>query len=146
MSDPRISPPVDVECVLRAALRMMLTGVDEPAVFTDTVTGHTPLGEVGDLDDLRAQVSDWRDGLTDPELVVDTIAIDGDAAMVRWRLAAQHTGEVLVNEDELFEPTGRHVTVEVTSEFQLAGGRISAFRHDYDLDDLLRQLRDLGPP
>ena len=48
---------------------------------------------------------------------------------------------VLVNEDLLFEATGRRVTLPVTSEFGFRGARICSFRHDYDLDDLLRQLR-----
>ena len=96
-------------------------------------------------DDLRAQVIDWRDGLTNVDLVVDAIAIDGTTAMARWQLDAHHTGVVLVNEDLLFEATGRRVTLPVTSEFGLRGARVCSFRHDYDLDDLLRQLREGEP-
>jgi hypothetical protein len=141
MSDPRMSPPPDVDAVVRSALDMMVTGVDEPGVFTDDVTGRTPLGEVHGRDDLRAQVIDWRDGLTSVDLVVDGIAIDGTTAMARWHLDAHHTGDVLVNEDLLFEATGRRVILAVTSEFGFRGTRICSFRHDYDIDDLLQQLR-----
>jgi len=135
-----MSARVDVEQVLRSALQMMVTGEDAPGVFTEDVTGTTPVGEVNGCGELRAQVSDWRDGLTDVDLVVDGIAVDGTTAMVRWRLAAQHTGVVLVNEDVIFEPSGRRVALTVSSEFSFRDDRICWFRHDYDLDDVLRQL------
>jgi hypothetical protein len=141
MSDPQPSPPFDVEPAIRSALLLMVTGVDEPSMFTEDVTGRTPFGQVNGRDDLLAQVTDWRDGLTSAELVVDGIAVDGTTAMVRWQLAARHTGVVLVNEDLLFEPTDRCVTLQVISEFAFQGERIGSFRHDYDRDDLLRQLR-----
>ena len=140
MSDPQLSPPLDVEQVVHCALQLMITGEDDPTVFTDDVTGQTPLGEVFGRDDLLAQVSDWREGLTGAEFVVEGLAVDGSTAMVRWQLAGTHTGGVLVNEDVLFEATGRRVTVAVTSEFDLRGPLICWFRHDYDLDDVLRQL------
>ena len=140
MSDPQLSPAFDVEQVVLSALGVMVTGEDEPTAFTDDVTGQTPLGEVNGRADLLAQVSDWREGLTGAEFAVEGLAVDGSMAMVRWQLAGTHTGGVLVNEDVLFEPTGRRVTVAVTSEFDFQGPLICWFRHDYDLDDLLRQL------
>ena len=140
-----MSRPAGVERAVQGALQLMATGV-ESDVFTDDVTGWTPLGEVHGRDQLRDQVTDWRDGMTDIDLVVDGIAVDGATAMARWRLSARHTGVVLVNEDLLYEPSGQEVTVAVTSEFGFRDERICWFRHDYDLDDLLRQLRaaDLG--
>jgi hypothetical protein len=140
MSEPRMPPPADVEAAVRRALMMMVTGQEEPGLFTADVTGQTPLGEVHGPDELRAQVSDWRDGLTDVELTVHHLVVDGTTAKVDWQLDARHTGVVLVNEDLLFEATDHHVTLPVTSEFGLRGARICSFQHDYDLDGLLRQL------
>jgi hypothetical protein len=136
----RSSPPCDIEQVVRSVLLVMVTGVDEPSVFTHDVTDQTPLGEVCGRDDLVARASDWRDGLTSPDLLVEDIAVDGTTAMVRWQLAALHTGDILLNEDLLFERTGRRVTLRVVTEFGFRGELVCSFRHDYDLDDLLRQL------
>ena len=85
-----------------------------------------PLGEVNGRDELVAQVSDWRDGLTGTELVVDGIAVDGSTRHGEVAAHRDHTGVVLVNEDVLFEPTGSRVTLasppSSTSEVTASAG------------------------
>ena len=45
----------------------------------------------------RTQLSDWRDGLTDVEVAVDRMAIDGVEAAVEWHFDARHSGVVVLD-------------------------------------------------
>jgi hypothetical protein len=126
---------------------MTLVTGDQPApgVFSDDVTGHSPMLDLQGCDQLRAQLSDRRGGLTDVQLDLTRIEVKGATVTVDWRFAAIHTGAMLVEEDVLFEPSGRRVTLEVTSDLRFCNGRICSFEHHYDLGGLLRQLA-VDPP
>jgi ketosteroid isomerase-like protein len=110
------------------------------ALFTEDVVGASPLVEVNNREDLRAQLSDRRDGLTEIDVCFDAITGDEPTVVVSWRVAADHTGEILVNEDAFYEPTGRRFRMSVVSHLTFREGRISAFRHEYDADGLRSQL------
>ena len=143
MSDRPSSPGVGLEPVVRAAIEMMVTGQPDSALtlFTEDVEMVGPMGGANGREQLRTVLSDWQDGLTDIEVVVDRLAIDGAEAVVDWHFDARHTGVVFLMEDMLFEPTGNQVTLHLTSELVFRGQRICSLRHDYDLDELVRQLR-----
>ena len=142
MIDPRSASDLDIEPVVRAALDMMATGQPEGlAMVTADVEMRGPMGEVRGRDLLRTHLSDWRDGLTDVDIVVERMAVDRGAVIVDWHLAGRHTGAVFLMEDLLFEPTGRRVDLDITTQLVFRGRRICAFQHEYVLDDLLRQLR-----
>jgi len=120
---------------------MMATG--DPgglALVTADVEMKGPMGEFRGRDQVRSQLSDWRDGLTDIEISVKRLAVDGVAVVADWHLAARHTGAVFLMEDMLFEPTGHRVDLDITTELELRGPLICALRHHFDLADLLQQL------
>lgn len=126
--------------LLTRALRAMASGdVTDIGVFTPDVRAQSPHMKVARRDELEDQLSDRAGTLSNIELVVDSIERTGDEAALRWHLDADHTGPVLVNEDVLVEPSGRHIHVAVSSWVQLRDGRISAFRHDYDDEALMAQ-------
>jgi SnoaL-like polyketide cyclase len=142
MSDPPSASSLDLEPVVRAVLVMMATGqADDLALVTEDVAMRGPMADVDGRDQLRTHLSDWRDGLSDVEIVVDRIAVDGVAAIVDWHFTGRHTGVALLMEDMLFDPTGNDVSVSVTTELVFRGQQIGSLRHDYDLDELVRQLR-----
>ena len=142
MSDRRSSPSSDVEPVVRAALEMMVTGRVDPLVsFTDDVEMQGPMGGASGRKQLKTQLSDWQDGLSDIEITVDRMAVDGSAVAVEWHFDARHSGVAFLMEDMLFEPTGNHVALHLTSEITFRGDRICLLRNSYDLEELVRQLR-----
>ena len=70
---------------MRAALEMMVTGRVDPLVsFTDDVEMQGPMGGASGREQLKTQLSDWRDGLSDIEVTVDRMAVDGSAVAVDW--------------------------------------------------------------
>ena len=86
-----------------------------------------PMGEVPTgRDQLRTHLSDWQDGLTDVEIVVDRMAVDGAAVVVDWHFHGRHTGVALLMEDMLFDPTGNQVTCQLTERARLPGATASA--------------------
>jgi hypothetical protein len=142
MNVPRLPATFDAEQVLRSALWMMASGeADALELLTEDVCAVTPFGEMHGRAEFDAQLADWREGFSNVALDVEGMALDGTSALVRWRLAADHTGVVLVNEDLFFEPTGRRVNLRLATQIEFRGVRICQFRHDYALDDLVDQLR-----
>jgi hypothetical protein len=142
VSDARTTPRFDAEEVVRAALTMMATGKPDGLVFlTADVEMSGPMGEFRGRDQLRAHLSDWREGLTDIEIDVQRLAVDGAAVFAGWHLAARHTGAVFLMEDMLFEATGRPLDLDITTELMFRGQQICSLRHTFDLEVLLRQLR-----
>ena len=140
-SDPRASQRLDQEQLIRAALTMMATGEPDGLEFlTADVEMRGPMGEFHGRDQLRAQLSDWRDGLTDIEIAIERMAVDGPSIVVAWHLAARHSGAVFLMEDMLFEATGRPLDLDITTELEFRGRKICSLRHDFELDELLRQL------
>jgi hypothetical protein len=132
----------DLEQVVWEACEMMATGKpDALALVTSDVEMEGPMGLTVGRERLRHQLSDWQDGLTSVEVVVDRMAVDGAVAVVEWHLDGRHTGMVFLMEDELFEPTGNRVVLEIRSEVEFRGERICSLRNDYELDALLEQLR-----
>ena len=59
------------------------------------------------------------------------------ARFATWSMSGDHTGELLVNEDEFFEPSGRRIELSATSYVRLRGGQICAFRSVYGHGDLV---------
>src|SRR5436190_1107538 len=121
---------------------MMATGEPDALMHvTADVEMRGPMGEYHGRDQVRAQLSDWRDGLSDVEIVIQRTAVDGAGFVVEWHLDGSHTGAVFLMEDMLFEGTGRHIGLDVTTEVVFRDRQICSLRHAFDLDDLVRQLR-----
>ena len=128
-------PSPEVERSVRTAVSSLVTG--EPSaltLFTEDVTGASPLVRIHGREELRAQLADRRDGLSDVEVHIDVVTGDDDEVVVTWRFCGDHTGPIFVNEDTLFEPSGRRLQASVVTRFTLRDGRICAFTSEYDPD------------
>lgn len=71
---------------------------------------------------------------------VDTLEEMGNKAVAEWRVAADHTGPLLVADELLIEPTGRRLSLAGASFAEFSDGRISSIRHYFDDAALLEQM------
>ncbi|WP_280266306.1 ester cyclase [Nocardia wallacei] len=73
---------------------------------------------------------------TDPSFDILDIMGEDDGVMVRWRMQATHTGELMG-----IPATGRKISMEAFALFRFVGDRISARHAVVDRLGLLRQLQ-----
>lgn len=128
--------------VLRDAMRAAVTG-DRALVeraYTEDVTGWSPVTQVASRDDLAADLPGSPAGFSDVELVLDPVDAVGDKLIAEWRMAAIHTGLLVLDDEVALEPTGRRVELRgvVVAEFE--GDRIRRFRQYWNEVELLDGL------
>jgi ketosteroid isomerase-like protein len=135
--------------LLGLALRAIVAGdARAGSLFTDDVVIDSPNMHVTSRAELEDQLGDRAGALTDVDLIVEGVGFGVGGVRVNWTASGNHTGAVLVNEDELFEASGRPVRLSASSIVTLRGGLISGLRTDYDDIDLRRQVAaqvDLRP-
>jgi hypothetical protein len=141
VSDRPSGLPPELERSVLAAVTALVTGeLSALDAFADDVTGRSPLVDVASREDLEAQLVDRQGGFTAVDLVLHDLTTCDTEVVVSWRFSGDHTGEMLLNEDTLVEPTGRRVTLEVVTRFTLRDGRITSFLSEYDGDRLWADL------
>jgi hypothetical protein len=128
--------------VVRRALWAIVAG-DMGAIelFTEDVVGDSPNTCVRSRSELEFQLIDREGALSNIEFTIGSFESVGAGAFAAWSMSADHTGEVLFNEDELFEASGLRIRLLATTAVQFRGRRICAFRTDYDDGDLYDQIR-----
>ena len=108
--------------VLLKALEAEVGGAsaDLGTLFTDDVVGWSPYASVSGLPDLT-ELSALRE-FAFSNTVVMFRGLDevGNRAFAEWLIEADHTGPLVLDEDAVLEPTGRHV--------RLAGVTVADFR------------------
>ena len=141
MSGPPGDVPATLEWCVKNAVWWMATGEPLAAeVFTRDVVGTSPIMEAEGRDELLGKLSDRRGGMTNVEVGIDRVEGDEGEVVVTWHMAGDHTGPILVNEDVLYEPSGKRLRLAIVSTFTLREGAIASFHNEFDLDDLGRQL------
>ena len=141
MSGPTGDVPATFEWCVKNAVWWMATGEPLTAeVFTRDVVGTSPIMEAEGRDELLGKLSDRRGGMTNVEVGIDRVEGDEAEVVVTWHMAGDHTGPILVNEDVLYEPSGKRLRLAIVSTFTLREGAIASFHNEFDLDDLGRQL------
>ena len=145
MEDDETISLAEVGSVLGRALLGLIRGdVDVLELFTDDVVGDSPNTSVQSRIELEHQLSDRSEAISNIEFTIDHVEWVAPDFVVNWHMSGDHTGEMLLNEDQFFEPTGRRIEVHATTHVQFRTGRICAFQIAYDNQDLVEQLRG-GP-
>jgi ketosteroid isomerase-like protein len=128
--------------VLRDAMRAAVTGDQAliERVYTEDVTGWSPVTEASSRDDLAADVTGRADAFSDVELVLDPVDAVGDKLIAEWRLAATHSGLLAFDEELALEPSGRRVELRGVVVAEFAGDRIRRFRQYWNEVELLAGL------
>ena len=133
----------EATCLLRRALFALAVGdVGAIELFTEDVSGEGPNLNVRSRTELGHQLLDRAGALSNVDFDLDGVEACGPAEFVAtWRVAGDHTGEVMFNDDVFFDPTGRQVRLSVTTQVVFTQRRIAAFRTSYEDGDLFDQIR-----
>jgi hypothetical protein len=128
--------------LLRRALPAIVTGdVGALGLFTDDVSGDAPDLRVRSRAELECQLIDRAGALSRIELAITRLEPWEGGFTATWRLSGIHTGAMLINEDELFEPSGRRIELAAKTCVRFRDRRICAFEMIYEGQDLVDQIR-----
>jgi len=117
--------------------------VDLGTLFTDDVVGWSPYATVSGLTAL-ADLSALRE-LAFSNVVIMLRGLDevGNKAFAEWRIEADHTGPLVLDEDAVLEATGRHVQLAGFTVADFREGKIRSFRTYFDDISLIEQIVDV---
>jgi hypothetical protein len=135
-------PTSTKEAVLVQALEAAVTGDDSTLdqTFTEDVVGWSPNLAVTSRAELAEEFGDRHDALSNIVIAFDAIYVIGDNAIAEWRISADHTGPIVVDDDLQLEATGRTIVLAGATFAEFRGDQICAFRNYFDDAALLEQL------
>jgi predicted ester cyclase len=124
------------------ALETIIGAADEePAtLFTDDVIGWSPALHVSSLAELSDALADREQALSNVRVSVRSLQLSGAKATAEWRVDADHTGTLVLDEELTVPATGRHVHLGGATFAEFENGKIRAFRSYFDEMGLLEQL------
>jgi len=130
------------EAVLVGALEAAVTGDASNLAqnFTDDVVGWSPNLVVSSRAELAEEWGERHDALSNIVISFDAVYLVGDNAIAEWRLGADHTGPLVVDDDVVLEPTGARIVLAGATFAEFRGDQICAFRNYFDDAALLEQL------
>ena len=114
--------------------------VDLGTLFTDDVTGWSPYVTLSGLAAL-ADLAALREAAFS-NVVITFRGIDevGNKAFAEWVIEADHTGPLVLKEDDILEATGRHVELPGATVADFRDGKIRSYRTYFDDISLIEQL------
>ena len=113
---------------------------DPAALFTDDVSGWSPALNVSSLKELTETLAERDDALSNIKVDIRTLQSSGDRVVAEWRLDADHTGPLVLDDDVTVPPTGRHVHLGGATFAEFSGDKIQSFRTYFDDMALTEQL------
>ena len=123
---------------LHAIIRGDVRGIE---LFTEDVVGESPNMFVISRTELGNQLLDRARAFSNLEFTIDRLERAAPGFVATWHMSADHTGDVLFNEDEFFEATGRRIELSAMTWFQFRARLICAFRTTYDGRDPFDEMR-----
>jgi ketosteroid isomerase-like protein len=114
--------------------------VDLETVFTDDVVGWSPYVTVSGLTAVAA-LSALREAAFS-NVVITYRGLDevGNKAFAEWLVEGDHTGPLVLGEDNVLEATGRHVQLPGVTVADFRDGKIRSFRTYFDDLSLIEQI------
>src|SRR4029077_3778160 len=113
---------------------------DLGTLFHDDVVGGSPYPSVSGLTAL-AELALLRE-VAFSNVVVMFRGLDevGNKAFAEWVIEADHTGPLVLSEDVIVEPTGRHVELPGATVADFRDGKIRSYRTYFDDISLIEQI------
>jgi ketosteroid isomerase-like protein len=128
--------------VLSKALEAEIGGapVDPGTLFTDDVVGWSPYATVSGLQEV-ADLAAERE-ITFSNVVILFRGLDevGHKAYAEWVIEADHTGPLVLGDDEVLDASGRHVQLPGVTVADFREGKIRSFRTYFDDISLIAQM------
>src|SRR6476620_8582780 len=116
------------------------TSVDLGTLFTDDVVGWSPYASISGLAAL-AEVAALREiAFSNVVIVLRGVDEVGNRVYAEWLIEADHTGPLVLDEDVVLEPTGRHVLLPGVSVADFRDGKIRSYRTYFDDLSMLEQI------
>lgn len=109
-------------------------------LYTDDVRAWTPAVSTASRAQLMTELERRDDAFSDIDLVVSPLEVGGDYACVEWSVSMTHTGQLVVAQDQIVEPTGVRVTLNGITVAEFRGGRICSIRQYWDELAVFEQL------
>ena len=128
--------------VLAKALEAEVGGetVDVGTLFTDDVVGWSPYATVSGLTAM-ADLSALRDtAFSNVVILFRGLDEVGNKAFAEWVIEADHTGPLVLGEEAVVEPTGRHVQLAGATVADFREGKIRSYRTYFDDLSLIEQV------
>ena len=135
MTDPQTSVFVHaVEAVVGA-------GHGDPGtLFTEDVRTWSPVLNAHSLAELSEELQDRDKALSNVTVSMRSLHSSGSRVMAEWRLEADHTGPLMLNEELTVPATGRHIHLGGATFAEFRGEKIQAFRSYFDEMALMEQI------
>jgi ketosteroid isomerase-like protein len=119
------------------------TSVDLSTLFTEDVVGWSPYASVSGLAGV-ADVSALRDlAFSNVVIVLRSVDEVGNRVYAEWVIEADHTGPLVLDDDVVLDPTGRHVELPGVSVADFRNGKIRAYRTYFDDLSMIEQIVDV---
>jgi ketosteroid isomerase-like protein len=128
--------------VLLKALEAEVGGasVDLGTLFTDDVVGWSPYATVSGLTALAKLAALREEAFSNVAIGLRGLDEVGNKAYAEWLVEADHTGPLVLGDDAVVEPTGRHVVLAGVTVADFREVKIRSFRTYFDDLSLIEQI------
>jgi hypothetical protein len=113
---------------------------DPKSLFTDDVIGWSPYVTVSGLAGLADLAALREEAFSNVVITFRGLDEVGNKAFAEWLVEADHTGPLVLGEDAVLEPTGRHVQLPGVTVADFREGKIRSFRTYFDDLSLIEQI------
>jgi len=113
---------------------------DLSTLFTDDVVGWSPYATVSGLTALEELAALRELAFSNVGITFRGLDEVGNKAFAEWIVEADHTGPLVLGEDEALEATGQHVQLAGVTVADFRGGKIRSYRTYFDDLSLIEQL------
>ena len=113
---------------------------DLTSLFTDDVIGWSPYVTVSGLAGLADLAALREEAFSNVVITFRGLDEVGNKAFAEWLVEADHTGPLVLGEDAVLEPTGRHVQLPGVTVADFREGKIRSFRTYFDDLSLIEQI------
>ena len=113
---------------------------DLTSLFTDDVIGWSPYVTVSGLAGLADLAALREEAFSNVVITFRGLDEVGNKAFAEWLVEADHTGPLVLGEDTVLEPTGRHVQLPGVTVADFREGKIRSFRTYFDDLSLIEQI------
>ena len=128
--------------VLLRALEAEVGGasVDLGTLFTDDVVGWSPDASLSGLTALAELAALREEAFSNVAIGLRGLDEVGNKAYAEWLVEADHTGPLVLGDDAVVEPTGRHVVLPGVTVADFREAKIRSFRTYFDDLSLIEQI------
>ena len=130
--------------VLSKALEAEVGGapIDLGTLFTDDVVGWSPYATVSGLEALAQLAALREEAFSNVVIMFRGVDEVGNKAFAEWLIEADHTGPLVLGDEAVVQPTGRHVRLPGVTVADFREEKIRSYRTYFDDLSMIEQIVD----